>query len=62
MTKTISFRRPDIFVHDAKELKNFWEKIIEKHTQQQQGEDSRLSRSALKNNSDVNGPRGWKAE
>ncbi|CAM4672697.1 unnamed protein product [Lepidochelys kempii] len=48
MTKTISFRRPDIFVHDAKELKNFWEKIIEKHTQQQQGEDSRLSRSALK--------------
>ncbi|XP_039401935.1 protein FAM240C-like [Mauremys reevesii] len=46
MNKTT--RHPKIFVHDAKGLKNFWEKIIEKHTQQQQGEDSRLSRSALK--------------
>lgn len=33
--------------HDAEELKNFWEKVIEKQTKQREGEESRLSKSAL---------------
>lgn len=33
--------------HDAEELKNFWEKVIQEQTKQQEAEESRLSKSAL---------------
>ncbi|XP_019410992.1 PREDICTED: uncharacterized protein LOC109323771 [Crocodylus porosus] len=47
MNKNISFKHHKIIVHDAAGLKNFWENIIEKHAKQQEGEETRLNRSAL---------------
>ncbi|NXD27902.1 F240A protein, partial [Spelaeornis formosus] len=47
MSKDSNFRRHRIGGHDAEELKNFWEKVIQEQTKQQEAEESRLSRSAL---------------
>lgn len=33
--------------NDAEGLKNFWEKVIQEQTKQREGEESRLSKSAL---------------
>ncbi|NWU84593.1 F240B protein, partial [Onychorhynchus coronatus] len=47
MSKHTSFRRHEVGAHDAEGLKNFWEKVIQEQTRQQEAEESRLSRSAL---------------
>ncbi|XP_075344498.1 protein FAM240B-like [Mycteria americana] len=47
MSKHTNFRRHKIGSHDAEELKNFWEKVIQEQTKQREGEESRLSKSAL---------------
>lgn len=47
MSKNTNFRHHKMGGHDAEELKNFWEKVIEKQTKQREGEESRLSKSAL---------------
>ncbi|NXY22866.1 F240A protein, partial [Atrichornis clamosus] len=48
MSKHTNFRRREIGGHDAEELKNFWEKVIQDQAKQQEAEESRLSKSALK--------------
>ncbi|NXQ96409.1 F240B protein, partial [Sagittarius serpentarius] len=47
MSKYTNFRRHKMGSHDAEELKNFWEKVIQEQTKQREGEESRLSKSAL---------------
>ncbi|PKU40770.1 hypothetical protein llap_8911 [Limosa lapponica baueri] len=47
MSKHTNFRRHKMGGHDAEELKNFWEKVIQEQTKQREGEESRLSKSAL---------------
>ncbi|NXC16209.1 F240B protein, partial [Corythaeola cristata] len=47
MSKHTNFRRHKMGGHDAEGLKSFWEKVIQEQTKQRQGEESRLSRSAL---------------
>ncbi|KAK2532886.1 hypothetical protein Q9233_005026 [Columba guinea] len=47
MSKNTNFRHHKMGGHDAEELKNFWEKVIEKQTKQREGEECRLSKSAL---------------
>ncbi|NWI72204.1 F240B protein, partial [Peucedramus taeniatus] len=47
MSKHTNFRRHRMGGHDAEELKNFWEKVIQEQTKQQEAEESRLSKSAL---------------
>lgn len=47
MSKHTNFRRHGMGGHDAEELKNFWEKVIQEQTKQQEAEESRLSKSAL---------------
>ncbi|NXE25962.1 F240B protein, partial [Ardeotis kori] len=47
MSKHTNFRRHKTGGHDAEELKNFWEKVIQEQTKQRKGEESRLSKSAL---------------
>ncbi|NXG16091.1 F240A protein, partial [Grallaria varia] len=47
MSKHINFRRHKMSGHDAEGLKNFWEKVIQEQTKQQEAEESRLSKSAL---------------
>ncbi|KAM6034725.1 protein FAM240B-like [Chlamydotis macqueenii] len=47
MSKHTNFRRRKMGGHDAEELKNFWEKVIQEQTKQRKGEESRLSKSAL---------------
>ncbi|NXI90950.1 F240A protein, partial [Psophia crepitans] len=47
MSKHTNFRRHKMGSHDAEELKNFWEKAIQEQTKQREGEESRLSKSAL---------------
>ncbi|NXE13798.1 F240A protein, partial [Lophotis ruficrista] len=47
MSKHTNFGRHKMGGHDAEELKNFWEKVIQEQTKQRKGEESRLSKSAL---------------
>ncbi|NWS21241.1 F240A protein, partial [Pachyramphus minor] len=47
MSKRTSFRHHKMGGHDAEGLKNFWEKVIQEQTKQQEAEESRLSKSAL---------------
>ncbi|NXJ65002.1 F240B protein, partial [Rostratula benghalensis] len=47
MSKHANFRHHKIGGHDAEMLKNFWEKVIQEQTMQREGEESRLSKSAL---------------
>ncbi|NXS11364.1 F240B protein, partial [Neodrepanis coruscans] len=47
MSKHTNFRLHKMGGHDAEGLKNFWEKIIQEQTKQQEAEESRLSKSAL---------------
>ncbi|NXE52353.1 F240A protein, partial [Casuarius casuarius] len=47
MSKQTNFKRHRMAGHDAEELKKFWEKIIQEQTKQREGEESRLSKSAL---------------
>ncbi|NXP07336.1 F240A protein, partial [Thinocorus orbignyianus] len=47
MSKHTNFRRHKMGAHDAEGLKNFWEKLIQEQTKQREGEESRLSKSAL---------------
>lgn len=47
MSKHMNSRRHRMGGHDAEELKNFWEKVIQVQTKQQEAEESRLSKSAL---------------
>ncbi|NXC45846.1 F240A protein, partial [Penelope pileata] len=47
MSKRTTFGRHKMHGHDAVELKNFWEKVIQEQTRQREGEESRLSKSAL---------------
>ncbi|NWX31485.1 F240B protein, partial [Notiomystis cincta] len=47
MSKHTNFRRHGMGGHDAEELKNFWEKVIQEQIKQQEAEESRLSKSAL---------------
>ncbi|NXK92918.1 F240A protein, partial [Formicarius rufipectus] len=47
MSKHTNFRRHKMSGHDAEGLKNFWEKVIQEQTKQQEAEESRLSKSAL---------------
>ncbi|XP_044513485.1 protein FAM240C [Monodelphis domestica] len=47
MSKSYRWKNPEITVHDAGGLKNFWEKKIEHHAKKVQNEDSRISKSAL---------------
>ncbi|KAM9213664.1 protein FAM240B-like [Leptosomus discolor] len=47
MSKHTNFRRHKMGGHDAAELKKFWEKVIQEQTKQREGEESRLSKSAL---------------
>ncbi|KAM6391480.1 protein FAM240C-like [Rhynochetos jubatus] len=47
MSKHTNFRRRKMGAHDAQELKNFWEKVIQEQTKQREGEESRQSKSAL---------------
>ncbi|NXJ78183.1 F240A protein, partial [Trogon melanurus] len=47
MSKHTDFRHHKIGAHDAEGLKNFWEKVIQEQTKQREGEESRLSKSAL---------------
>ncbi|XP_027526802.1 protein FAM240B-like [Neopelma chrysocephalum] len=44
MSKHTNFRMGG---QDAEGLKNFWEKVIQEQTKQQEAEESRLSKSAL---------------
>ncbi|NXL10762.1 F240B protein, partial [Mesembrinibis cayennensis] len=48
MRKHNNFRCHKMGGHDAEELKNFWEKVIQEQTKQREGEESRLRKSALK--------------
>ncbi|NWR71775.1 F240A protein, partial [Centropus unirufus] len=47
MSKHTNIRCPKMGSHDAEGLKNFWEKVIQEQTKQREGEESRLSKSAL---------------
>ncbi|NXV82338.1 F240A protein, partial [Atlantisia rogersi] len=47
MSKHNNFRHHKMGGHDAEVLKNFWEKVIQEQTKQREGEESRLSKSAL---------------
>jgi len=47
MSKHTNFRHHQMGGQDAEELKNFWEKVIQEQTKQREGEESRLSKSAL---------------
>ncbi|XP_040436442.1 protein FAM240A-like [Falco naumanni] len=47
MSTHTNSRRYKMGGHDAEELKNFWEKVIQEQTKQREGEESRLSKSAL---------------
>ncbi|NWI93315.1 F240B protein, partial [Pitta sordida] len=47
MSKHTNFRHLKVGGHDAEGLKNFWEKIIQEQTKQQEAEEHRLSKSAL---------------
>lgn len=47
MNKHTNFGRHKIGGHDAEGLKNFWEKVIQEHTRQREGEELRLRKSAL---------------
>ncbi|NWX13903.1 F240A protein, partial [Aegotheles bennettii] len=47
MSKHTKFKCHKMGGQDAEELKNFWEKVIQEQTKQQEGELSRLSKSAL---------------
>ncbi|NXS65531.1 F240A protein, partial [Pandion haliaetus] len=47
MSKHTNFTRHKMGGHDAEGLKNFWEKVIQEQTKQREGEESRLSKSAL---------------
>ncbi|XP_068785193.1 protein FAM240B-like [Struthio camelus] len=47
MSKQTSFKHHKTASYDAEELKSFWEKIIQEQTKQREGEESRLSKSAL---------------
>ncbi|NXF80540.1 F240A protein, partial [Sclerurus mexicanus] len=47
MSKHTNFRHHKMSGHDAEGLKNFWEKVIQEQTKQQEAEESRLSKSAL---------------
>ncbi|NXY49048.1 F240A protein, partial [Ceuthmochares aereus] len=47
MSKHANFRCHKMGSHDAEGLKNFWEKVIQEQTKQREGEESRLSKSAL---------------
>ncbi|NWX89942.1 F240A protein, partial [Nothoprocta ornata] len=47
MNKHTSFNRHKMAGYDAEELKNFWENIIQEQTKQREGEEFRLSKSAL---------------
>ncbi|XP_051852698.1 protein FAM240C [Antechinus flavipes] len=47
MSKNYRWKHPEMTVHDAGGLKNFWEKKIEHHAKQVENENSRISRSAL---------------
>ncbi|NWH43695.1 F240A protein, partial [Fregata magnificens] len=47
MSKHNNFRRHKMGSHDAEGLKNFWEKVIQEQTKEREGEESRLSKSAL---------------
>ncbi|NXI68892.1 F240A protein, partial [Anseranas semipalmata] len=47
MSKHTNFGRHKIGGHDAEGLKNFWEKVIQEQTRQREGEELRLSKSAL---------------
>ncbi|XP_032941117.1 protein FAM240B-like [Catharus ustulatus] len=47
MSKLTNVQRHRMGGHDAEELRNFWEKVIQEQTKQQEAEESRLSKSAL---------------
>ncbi|CAN0323070.1 unnamed protein product [Bubo scandiacus] len=47
MSKHTNFRFHKMGGHDAEDLKNFWEKVIQEQTKHQESEESRLSKSAL---------------
>ncbi|NXK45390.1 F240B protein, partial [Chauna torquata] len=47
MSKHTNSGRHKMGSHDTEELKNFWEKVIQEQTRQREGEESRLSKSAL---------------
>ncbi|NWZ31636.1 F240B protein, partial [Asarcornis scutulata] len=47
MNKHTNFGRHKIGGRDAEGLKNFWEKVIQEHTRQREGEELRLRKSAL---------------
>ncbi|NXL95250.1 F240B protein, partial [Alectura lathami] len=47
MSKYTNFGHHKMHGYDAEELKNFWEKVIQEKTRQREGEESRLSKSAL---------------
>ncbi|XP_062454940.1 protein FAM240B-like [Rhea pennata] len=47
MSKHTNFKRHKMAGYDAERLKNFWEKTIQEQTKQREGEEARLSRSAL---------------
>ncbi|XP_027581251.1 protein FAM240B-like [Pipra filicauda] len=47
MSKHTNFRHHKMGGQDAEGLKNFWEKVIQEQTKQQEAEESRLSKSAL---------------
>ncbi|XP_075596900.1 protein FAM240C-like [Balearica regulorum gibbericeps] len=47
MSDNTNFRRRKMGGQDAEGLKNFWEKVIQEQTKQREGEESRLSKSAL---------------
>ncbi|NXI36586.1 F240A protein, partial [Galbula dea] len=47
MSKHTNFRCHKKGDHDAERLKNFWEKVIHEQTKQREGEEFRLSKSAL---------------
>ncbi|XP_074875859.1 protein FAM240A-like [Buteo buteo] len=47
MSKHTNFRHYKMGGNDAEGLKNFWEKVIQEQTKQREGEESRLSKSAL---------------
>ncbi|XP_053910753.1 protein FAM240B-like isoform X2 [Cuculus canorus] len=47
MSKHTNSRCHKMVGHDAEGLKNFWEKVIQEQTKQREGEESRLSKSAL---------------
>ncbi|KAJ7414222.1 hypothetical protein BTVI_41569 [Pitangus sulphuratus] len=47
MSKHSSLRHHKMGGSDAEGLRNFWEKVIQEQTKQQEAEESRLSKSAL---------------